>query len=74
MASAKHKEVDSARRAALIAALQAQPDRLLSPSELKDQTGVPKGEVRKLLTTVDGVHMSERRPFKIWYSRSGGAA
>ena len=76
MASAKHKESDSAKRAALIAALQAQPDHPLSPSELKQLTGVPKSAVRGLLTAVDGVHMSEPRvrPIKIWYSRPGGAA
>ena len=68
MASAKQKEI-SERRAALVAALRAQPDHPFSPSELKELTGVPKGEVRKLLASVAGVHMPHKRPLKIWYSR-----
>jgi hypothetical protein len=74
MASPKQKTTHAERQAALIAALQAQPDTRLSPSELKDLTGVPKGEARKLLTAVAGVHIKEGRPIQIWYSRPGGAA
>jgi hypothetical protein len=68
MASTKQKEI-SERRAALVRALHAQPDHQFTPSELKDLTGVPKGQVRKLLASVAGVHMPSKRPLKVWYSR-----